>query len=154
MIESRHPDFVTISGDLVESGGEQRDWDEFWRHLASPDRLHLASLVPFFTAPGNHEYYEGPQMDRYNPPGSKRAIDRFRTYFEFPPNGAPHSEGTGTYYRIDYGPVTLIALDVANGSPHRSKHDTNFLLSGENDPGGGHAPDFVPGSRQYAWLEQ
>ena len=154
VIQSRQPDFITISGDLVESGGEQRDWDEFWRHLAGPDGLSLASRVPVFPAPGNHEYYEGPKLDRYDQPGSERAIGRFRTYFEVPPNGALHSQGTGRYYRIDYGPVTLIALDVANGSPHRSKRDTNFFLSGENDPQGGQAPDFGPGSRQYAWLEE
>lgn len=154
VIQSRRPDFVTISGDLVEAGGEQRDWDEFWRHLASPDGSHLASLVPFFVVPGNHEYYEGPRMDGYNPAGSKRAIDRFRTYFEFPPNGTSRSEIPSLYYRIDYGPITLIALDVANGSPHRSQRDTNFFLRGENDPEGGHGPDFGPGSRQYAWLEQ
>ncbi len=154
VMASRHPNFITISGDLVEAGGEQRDWDEFWRHVASPDGPYLASQVPFFAVPGNHEYYEGRRMDRYNPAGSKRAIDRFRTYFEFPPNGVPHAEDTGTYYRIDYGPITLVALDVANGSPSRSQYDTNFFLSGENDPEGGHAPDFTPGSRQYAWLEQ
>ncbi|MFM1904773.1 MAG: hypothetical protein RLZZ440_2673, partial [Planctomycetota bacterium] len=27
---------IALPGDLVESGGEQRDWDEFWRHSAGP----------------------------------------------------------------------------------------------------------------------
>ena len=31
-ISDRHPNFIAIAGDLVESGGEQRDWDEFWLH--------------------------------------------------------------------------------------------------------------------------
>ena len=34
VIKSRQPNLLFISGDLVESGGEQRDWDEFWRHNA------------------------------------------------------------------------------------------------------------------------
>ena len=154
LMQTRQPDFITISGDLVESGGEQRDWDEFWLHIANPDGPHLASQVPFLPAPGNHEYYEGPRMDGYNQPGSERAIDRFRTYFEFPSNNADQPAHAGRYYRIDYGPVTLITLDVANGSPHHSSNDTNFFLIGENDPNGGNAPDFTPGSQQYAWLEE
>jgi hypothetical protein len=153
LIQTRQPDFITISGDLVESGGEQRDWDEFWRHIANPDGPHLASQVPFFPAPGNHEYYQGPRLDGYQQPGSAHAINRFRSYFEFPSNNADHPEHDGRYYRIDYGPITLIALDVANASPHRSTHDTNFFLVGENDTGGGNAPDFTPGSQQYTWLE-
>ena len=31
-IRLRKPDLVFIAGDLVECGGEQRDWDEFWIH--------------------------------------------------------------------------------------------------------------------------
>lgn len=154
VIQTRQPDFVAIAGDLVESGGEQRDWDEFWRHLTHPDRLPgLASQVPLMAAPGNHEYYEGPQLGGYDQPGSERAINRFRTYFEFPKNNALDVEQEGRYYLLDYGPITLIALDVANGNPHRSERDTNFFLLGENDPQGGHTPDFNPGSLQYAWLE-
>ena len=154
VIQSRQPGFVAIAGDLVESGGEQRDWDEFWLHLTHPDgEKSLAGKVPYLAAPGNHDYYEGPSLGKYNQPGSERATNRFRTYFEFPPNNAPDSEQEGRYFRLDYGPVTLIALDVANDSPHRSEHDTNFFLRGENDAGGGHAPAFGPGSRQHAWLE-
>ncbi|MCH7677655.1 hypothetical protein IH879_22280, partial [candidate division KSB1 bacterium] len=48
----------------------------------------------------------------------------------------------------------LIALDVVNNSPNGSEKDPNFFLLGENDPGGGHAPAFGPGSRQYSWLER
>ena len=49
--------------------------------------------------------------------------------------------------------MTLIGLDVANNSPHRSDDDTNFFLLGENDAGGGQAPAFSAGSTQYNWLE-
>jgi 3',5'-cyclic AMP phosphodiesterase CpdA len=155
VINARNPDFIVIAGDLVESGGEQRDWDEFWRHNTHSDEtLSLAGRVPLLAAPGNHEYYEGPFLDEYNQPGSERAINKFRTYFDFPANGSPDPDQEKRYYRLDYGPITLIALDVANDSPHRSDRDTNFYLLGENDPGGGHAPSFHPGSRQYAWLEE
>lgn len=154
VIQTSQPDFVAIAGDLVESGGEQRDWDEFWRHLTHPNVTPgLASQVPYLAAPGNHEYYAGPEIGQYNQPASEQAINRFRTYFEFPENDSPDVEQESRYYHLDYGPITLIALDVVNDSPHRSERDTNFFLLGENDPGGGHAPAFGPGSRQYTWLE-
>ncbi len=34
VIRSRRPDLVLIAGDLTQHGGEQRDWDEFWKHIA------------------------------------------------------------------------------------------------------------------------
>jgi hypothetical protein len=34
VIQISNPDFIILAGDLVESGGEQRDWDEFWKHFA------------------------------------------------------------------------------------------------------------------------
>ena len=151
-ISARQPDFIAIAGDLVETGGEQRDWDEFWRHNTHADNNSIASRVPILAAPGNHEYYGGSPKS-YNQPGSEEAIARFQTYFEFPDNRTDDPRQQGRYYRIDYGPITLIALDVANDSPHQSARDTNFMLVGENDPDGGRAPAFGPGSRQYAWLE-
>lgn len=154
VISARQPGFIAIAGDLVQHGGEQRDWDEFWIHNTNPDGTQsLAGQIPILAAPGNHEYYEGSSLGQYNQPGSERAINRFRTYFEFPDNVAPDAEQEGRYYRLDYGPVTIIALEVANESPHKSERDTNFYLLGENDSGGGHAPAFLPGSRQYEWLE-
>ena len=155
VIRSREPDLVFIAGDLVESGGEQRDWDEFWRHNTHREgELSLAGQVPLMAAPGNHEYYEGPVLDRYDQPGSERAVKRFLTYFESPPNDSPVPEQEGRYYCLDYGPATFIVLDACNNSPNGSAYDTNFYLLGENDAGGGHAPDFGPGSVQYNWLEQ
>ncbi|HIG17527.1 MAG TPA: T9SS type A sorting domain-containing protein [Candidatus Handelsmanbacteria bacterium] len=151
VILEREPDLLAIAGDVVESGGEQRDWDEFWKHLGNVDGTNLAGRIPLLAAPGNHEYYEGPSMGKYNQPGSERAVGRFRVYFAgLPDNG---TDARGRYYRLDYGPVTLIALDVTNGSPNRSDKDTNFFLLGGDDAGGGRSPGFAPGSEQYRWLE-
>ena len=113
-----------------------------------------ASGVPFLATPGNHEYYESPIGDRYNQPGSQRAISRYQTYFEFPTNHAPNANQRGLYHRTDFGPITLIALDVANDGPHKTDRDTNFFLLGEDDEQGGNAPAFKPGSTQYTWLEE
>ena len=155
VIRSRDPDLVFIAGDLVQHGGEQRHWDEFWQHNTSPESVQsLAGMVPVMAALGNHEYYEGRYLDGYRQPGSERSVNRYLTYFEYPSNGSSVEEQEGRYYAMEYGPVTFIILDVCNNSPDGSEEDTNFYLLGENDPGGGHAPDFGIGSAQFLWMEE
>ena len=155
VIQARNPDLILIAGDLVQSGGEQRDWDEFWKHNTTDEgNKSLASNVPFLAAIGNHEYYGGPTFDRYGPNGPRLAAEKFLSYFESPNNNALHKEQEGRYYSIKYGPVTLIMLDVNNNSPHQTEADTSFYILGENDEGGGFAPDFTKTSKQYQWLEQ
>lgn len=145
VIAARNPDFILLTGDLVETGGEQRDWDEFWRHNAG-EYGNLASSVPIFPALGNHENFAGPGGG-YTAEGANFATDKFLTYFDVPNNSAANPKHHGRYYRIDYGPITIITLDSSDGSPHKSSADTNHNLSGSN------APDFNPGSEQYKWFE-
>jgi len=148
LIESRNPDFIGIAGDVVESGGEQRDWDEFWKHN-SGSLNDVGGHIPIFAAPGNHENYGGPGgFGGYNSTGATRARDKFSSYFETPDNGSGVLNYQDRYFRYDVGPVTYIVLDVTNGSPHGTSADTNWLLA---DTAG--IPDFNPGSTQYQWLE-
>lgn len=136
VIASRNPDFIAIAGDLVESGGEQRDWDEFWLHNA-----RLGATIPIAPAAGNHEYYGGPgDLGGYSDIAARRAIGKFRTYFP-----------AGTHYAMDYGPVVLIVIDANSGVPERSTEDTNWYLRGEQD--GGPAPAWESGSEQAVWLQ-
>ncbi|MCF6237938.1 MAG: metallophosphoesterase family protein, partial [Candidatus Marinimicrobia bacterium] len=155
VIRSREPDLVLIAGDLVQHGGEQRDWDEFWRHNTDPSgTTSLAGRIPIMAALGNHEYYAGTTLGRYDQPGSERAISKYLSYFEYPSNQAPPEDvQDGRYYSLEYGPATLIVVDLCNNSPNGSNEDTNFVLKGENEASGGNAPDFGPHSRQYRWLE-
>ncbi|WP_397568184.1 metallophosphoesterase [Schlesneria sp. T3-172] len=146
IMAARNPDLILVTGDLVETGGEQRDWDEFWRHNAG-DYGAIASNVPLIPAIGNHENFAGPGGG-YSAEGANFATDKFLTYFEAPSNQATNSKHTGRYYRIDYGPISIITLDSSDGLPHKSAADTNHNLEGSN------APDFNPGSEQYRWLEQ
>ncbi len=148
LIESRNPDFIGIAGDIVQSGGEQRDWDEFWRHNAG-DLNDIASTTPIFAALGNHENYGGPGgFGSYSDPGVIRARDKFKTYFETPDNGSGVASFEDRYFRYDYGPITFISLDITNGLPANSSQDTNFFIGP-----GPQLPDFNPGSPQYQWLE-
>ena len=145
VITDRKPNLILLVGDLVEAGGEQRDWDEFWRHNAG-QYGSLASSIPILPSLGNHENYGGPGGG-YEAAAANLATDKYLTYFDVPDNGATNSKHKGRYYRLDYGPLTLISLDSSDGLPHKSASDTNHNLEGSN------APDFNPGSEQCRWLE-
>ena len=148
VIAAREPAFVAIAGDLVQSGGEQRDWDEFWRHLAP-----LAASTFVLPALGNHDYFAGPYgLGRYETRDSERAVAKYRSYFSLPANGSGVADEHERYYALQWGPVSLIALDLNNGRPNRGDRDTNWHLLGAGE--GGKAPGWQPGSRQYRWLEK
>lgn len=136
---------ILIPGDLVETGGEQRDWDEFWRHNAG-NYGKLACSTVLLPAIGNHENYAGPGGG-YSSTGANFATEKFLMYFESPANGASNLKHQGRYYRLDYGPVSIITLDSSDGMPDKTPSDTNHNLVGSN------APDFNPGSQQYQWFE-
>ncbi len=148
VIEKRRPAFVAIAGDLVESGGEQRDWDEFWLHNAA-----LAASTVLLPALGNHDYFGGPRgLGQYTVPYSENAVRKYQTYFDLPSNGASDPTHSERYYSLRHGAVTLIVLDTINGLPDRGDMDTNWRLLGEGE--GGFAPDWQPGSEQYDWLRK
>ena len=147
VIAGREPDFVAIAGDLVQSGGEQRDWDEFWRHIAP-----LAATTFLLPALGNHDYFAGPHgFGRYATEDSERAVAKYRSYFSLPGEDAGFADDRERYYTVRWGPVSLISLDLNNGRPNRGDRDTNWHLLGAGE--GGKAPGWQPGSRQYHWLK-
>lgn len=140
------PDFWMIAGDLVEKGGRQLDWDEFWRHSAG-EWGTLASRTPILPAMGNHENYWQPEGAGYGPGAVKRAYERWRTYWDLPKNNALNSAYDKRYYRIDYGPVTILTLDSSNGDDSDYAKDTNLSIDGAAS----NVPDFNVGSEQWQW---
>lgn len=150
-----NPSLVSVVGDLVQCGGEQRDWDEFWRHNAGSFGS-LASRVPMVAAFGNHDIFGGPtaedpnrNLGGYAGPASLLASRKLLTYFEHPDNAATDERHLGRYHRVDFGPVTLLTLDTCNGGTDDGSDDTNHNLDRRNAP---HVPDYMPGSEQHAWL--
>jgi len=144
----RTPDLILVTGDLVESGGEHRDWDEFWRHNAG-DLGFIAGHVPLLPALGNHENFGGPgAFGGYSAAAANFGVAKFLTYFSVPDNGATNPVHRGRYYRVDYGPIAFITVDSSDGLPANTVQDTNHNLADS------HAPDFNPGSEQYLWLER
>src|SRR5690606_5535075 len=78
-----------------------------------------------------------------------------------------------SYYRVDYGPVTILTLDSGNGTPDQSRSDfpegqklkgkqytvpgtdtqENFTKSEYEANGGKDLSGFASGTDQHAWLE-
>lgn len=82
------PDFVLHTGDLVESGRANSEWDIFFR-IAGP----LLQSAPFFPTLGNHED---------NDP--KRLGSHYTEIFHLP--------GNELWYAFDYGNARFISLKV------------------------------------------
>jgi hypothetical protein len=152
VIRSREPNLILIAGDIVQYGNRQLHWDEFWKHNTNLDpALSTAGSIPILPALGNHDYvydqFFGFAVD-------DASANRYLTYFRVPDSGVSPPEYRGRFYRLDYGPVSIIALDLNNGRPHRTDRDTNFMLQSVEEGGRAHVPDFHEGSVQHAWLTQ
>jgi hypothetical protein len=88
--------FCTISGDLVGTGQNRDDWDQFWRHLAAyaPERPVVPSM-------GNHDAIDGLGPDGY------------LAQFALPANGAP-SLRPGRSYHFEHSGLLFMALDATD----------------------------------------
>ncbi|MEL6188101.1 MAG: metallophosphoesterase family protein, partial [Myxococcota bacterium] len=164
IVEERDPNFIMMPGDLVQGGGYQLGWDEFFRHNAGSYASPL-SLYPLLPALGNWENFGavngGYTVDLVtgeNAPARGRA--KFRAYFDHPSNGFP--EFQDNFYRQDYGPVTVLTLDTSNGEPDQQRRDpaaldtdtqSNFTAADYKATGFNDIADFNPGSRQWNWVE-
>jgi hypothetical protein len=145
------PDFLMIAGDIVQGGGYQHAWDEFFFHTAGKFG-NLLSYVPLLPAIGNWENYGGKAYENgYAPRAIAAGRAKYASYFDAPPNGTPAHRGF--YYRTDYGPVTVLTLDSSNGLPDSTDRDTNVHIDASTYPGDD-LPDFNPGSRQWRWAKR
>jgi acid phosphatase type 7 len=88
---SEVPDFLLGTGDLVDRGDREDQWQTFF----DVERRVLRDNV-IFPALGNH--------DRQ---GRGRTADNFRTYFSVPEN----SPDPGRYYAFSYGNARFLVLD-------------------------------------------
>ena len=142
----KHPDFLLIAGDLVQTGGNQNDWALFWNTFTSGQAYYLAQNIPIIPALGNHDYWSGGRTG-YSAQNTERSVASFKKYFKTPANHAQNQEYEGRYYSFTYGPATFIVLDSINDDAGDA-FDTNKMLTGGNSPG------LNPQSEQYRWLEQ
>lgn len=148
-IREQEPAFILLAGDIVQGGAYQRAWDEFFRHMAGAYDNILGS-VPLLPAIGNWENF-GARNGGYYPDAIRRSRAKYKAYFSMPDNQSTHYQDT--YYRMDYGPVTVLTLDSSNGLPDDSDNDTNININAADYPGDD-LPDINPGSEQWRWVER
>ena len=60
-IADLNPAFITVSGDLVLSGGNEADWQEWEKETAD----WTAKKIPVLPAPGNHDTHGDPLLEKY-----------------------------------------------------------------------------------------
>ncbi len=170
IVGERDPEFVIMPGDLVQGGGYQLGWDEFFRHNAGAFDQTLTER-PILPALGNWENFSAVNggygiSEDFNAVAFARS--KYKDYFDMPSNGTDSHQDN--YYRIDYGPLTVITLDSSNGEPDVAGSqrgeagtpdvDTNVNIDAEryraNNDGpesdGTDLSDFNPGSVQAEWL--
>lgn len=146
IIAARDPDLILVAGDIVQGGGYQRAWDEFFFHLAGKFG-DLAARVPIIAAAGNWENF-GARNGGYEPAAVAASRRKFAAYFDGPDNG--HVPHRNFYHRIDYGPVTIITLDTSNALPDGTDNDSNIHIDASAYPGDD-LVDAAPGSRMWDW---
>lgn len=173
-VEQRRPDAVLFTGDLVQGGGYQPGWDEFFRNTAGVNG-DLLSSVPILPAFGNWESF-GALNGGYGTPDDRTPVVRsrakFHAYFDGPDNGTARYRDN--YYRVDYGPVTILTLDSNNGEPDDAAAnyapeekltgreytgpgtDTqeNFTRQEYERAGGTDVAAYNPGGEQWNWVER
>lgn len=149
-IRKRNPAFISLAGDIVQGGGYQRAWDEFFFHTAGKFD-DILGTVPLIPAIGNWETY-GARNKGYEPEGIHSGRMKYTAYFDGPANNKREYEGF--YHRVDYGPITMITLDSTNGLPDNTDNDTNVNIDAATYPGND-LVDLAPGSPQWNWcMEQ
>lgn len=136
IIESVKPDLLMVAGDLVQGGGYQPAWDEWFRYFAG-EHGNLAGRIPLLPALGNWETYAalnggyGSASDR-----TPVVISRNKYHAYFDTFGDPHNPHfKDSYYRVDFGPLTIITLDSTNGIPDedtRTGELSNPVFSGDD----------------------
>ena len=116
-------DIALMNGDFVSSKGDDRNWNNYY---FTPGQQFL-SQVPCMSSSGNHETGD---------PFTYRWSSFYDYFHQFPHEGPcegdtidPRNEA---YFHFVYGNADVIMLNL-NGDPS--------------------SPEFLPGSRQYAWAD-
>jgi hypothetical protein len=104
-IREEDPDLAIITGDLVDRGSDEADWDKFFS-VATP----LLREVAVYPAIGNHEYAR-----------LGRGAERFYALFRQP---LPAGDEDPGYYSFDISGVHFVALD---SNQYRSPRQLRWL---------------------------
>jgi len=98
-ILDKNPDFVLHDGDLVQTGGSNVEWAEFFT-----TGENLFRRIPLMPSPGNHEYYTGMALNQDTGESATKYLDAF------------HLPGAENYYAYNVSRTHFISLDISGGS--------------------------------------
>ncbi len=105
--------FCLITGDCVNKGGVESDWQDQFFNPSFSNNVTLKSEVPFIIARGNHENYNG----GYNS-GNATVFYKYWPYTY----ASGSTNGDDMYWSFDYGPVHIAVVDqYDNGSFGKAK---------------------------------
>lgn len=102
-IESKEKNLnmVVMTGDIVDRGGYQSQWDAFFEGMPILQKYQQATI------PGNHEYYHDKD--------SKYIDASIYNQFYYNPQNGPEDRINSSYYFV-YGEALFIMLDILNGT--------------------------------------
>ena len=110
-------EFILHSGDMVQSGGEQDDWDRYYEDID----IAIQNDIQFYYAVGNHETYTYRLPDdSYGPPDSD-----FSTYMD-----NVEMPGNERYYSFDFNQIHFI---VINTEEYWDTRDYEFEITPEQE---------------------
>lgn len=116
-------DVAFMNGDFVSSKGDDRRWNEYYFNPGEP----FLGQVPVMSSVGNHETGD---------PFTYRWSSYYDYFHQFSHEGASEGDTIDprgeAYFHFVYGNADVIMLNI-NGDPS--------------------SPEFLPGSRQYAWAD-
>lgn len=128
-------DFVFNTGDIIDTGGNADDWDQYFTHATHFKTLPVAGIT------GNHEhYYVGAMKNKI-----------YSSYFNYPDNGVAPFKGTSYYFIHN----DTLFIQVDTDSPYDQgkqlewisqtieANPTKFIIVGT------HAPVNSVGSNDY-----
>ena len=126
-IAERDVAFMLLLGDLVQTGGNQAQWNVFF-NSAHPDSdrslFHSTVIMPL---PGNHDHHITAEQKEAG--DLQAGVQRYLDQFRLPPN--ENETLNGRNYTFTYGNARLVILDTSGRGPDGSTHveQTRWLAS-------------------------
>lgn len=104
---------ILFTGDMVNVGNSERDWQTWFRPEevsdrdfdATPSIYEFLTRMPIMNAIGNHELYAN------NKDNLDWTASVYRKYFPYNFANTTFDQANGLYYTFTYGPVRVLILD-------------------------------------------
>lgn len=133
-VKERNINMALITGDIVDKGGYESQWEYFYKYIPSLFKYQLATI------PGNHEYYHSSDSSYID-------ASIYNQFFHNPQNG-PTSKSNSSYY-FKYDKTLIIMLDMIDRKGLK-EHQDWFREVVKNNPSqwiivGSHAGCFSTG---------